>query len=69
MRPKNPKTCKCAGKMRHKDKTGAVIHLKKLKNAQMSAYPFEYCGGWHVGHSRHEMKIQARLDQLLGPAD
>jgi hypothetical protein len=57
----------CQGKVRHKDRTGAIIALKKMKNAQLSAYQCPYCHGWHLGHSHHPMKIQARLDQLIGP--
>lgn len=56
------------GKKRHKNQAGAIIHMKKLGNAQMNAYRCPHCGGWHIGHSNREDKIQARLDQLLGPA-
>lgn len=57
---------KCAGKVRHKDKAGAVIALKRINNAQLSAYHCPTCKGWHLGRSRHPMKINARLDQILG---
>ena len=57
----------CDGKIRHRNRTGAIIHLRKLNNAQMNLYPCPWCLGWHVGHSNREHKIQARLDQLLGP--
>lgn len=56
----------CAGKVRHPNRIGAIIALKRIKNQQLSAYPCRFCGGWHLGRSRHPMKINARLDQLLG---
>ena len=57
----------CAGKKRHANQVGAIIHMKKLKDRGLNSYPCSKCGGWHVGHSNREEKIQARLDQLLGP--
>lgn len=56
----------CSGKVRHRDKTSAVIAMKRMKNAQLSAYQCPYCSGWHVGKSQHWAKINARLDQLIG---
>lgn len=56
----------CSGKVRHPDKQGACIALKRMKNAQMSAYPCPHCKGWHIGKSRHWAKLNARLDQLIG---
>jgi hypothetical protein len=56
----------CSGKIRHRNKAGACIALKRMKNAQMSAYPCRHCKGWHIGRSRHWAKINARLDQLIG---
>jgi hypothetical protein len=56
----------CIGKIRHKDQTGAIIAMRKMKNAQLNAYPCPRCGGWHVGHSNRMHKIQARIDQLIG---
>lgn len=64
--PKDKRARQCGTKIRHKNRIGALIHLKKLKNAQMNAYPCPHCGGWHVGHSQKMEHIQARLDQLLG---
>lgn len=57
----------CNGKVRHQDQRGAIIHMKKVKNAQLNAYPCSKCGGWHVGRSNRMEKIHARLDQLIGP--
>jgi hypothetical protein len=56
----------CIGKIRHKDQTGAIIAMRKMKNAQLNAYPCPRCKGWHVGHSNRIHKIHARLDQLIG---
>lgn len=56
----------CKGKIRHKDQTGAIIAMRKMRNAQLNGYPCPDCGGWHVGHSNRMQKIQARLDQLIG---
>lgn len=53
----------CRDKVRHADKTGAIICLKRMKQANLSAYPCRHCGGWHVGHSAK--KIQSRFDQIL----
>ncbi len=64
--PKKREAFRCGGKIRHKGKVGAIIHLKKLGNAQMNFYRCPHCGGWHVGHSNRMEKMQARLDQLLG---
>lgn len=57
----------CEGKVRHKDQLGAIIHMRKIGNAQMNSYPCSRCKGWHIGHSNRPHKIQARLDQLIGP--
>lgn len=57
----------CTGKVRHKERGHAIAALKKIKNAQLSAYLCPHCQAWHLGRSRHPMKIQARLDQLIGP--
>lgn len=56
--------CK-SGKVRHKTREGAIITLKKLKNAGLSAYPCKMCGGWHLGNSSKGNKVQSRIDQLL----
>jgi hypothetical protein len=57
----------CEGKKRHHNLSGAMIHMKKLKEPGMNAYPCSYCGGWHIGHRDRETGIQRRLDRLLGP--
>lgn len=57
----------CSGKIRHPSKGAAVAVMKRMNNAQLSAYRCRSCRSWHVG--RHPKKIQLRLDQLLGPAD
>ena len=59
----------CSGKVRHPNKAGAVIALKRMNHAQMSAYPCRFCKGWHIGKSRHWAKINARFDQLIGKAN
>ena len=56
----------CTGKVRHANKNGAVIAMKKMNNAGLSTYPCRKCGGWHVGTSRSHYKVQKRLDQLIG---
>lgn len=57
----------CTGKVRHKERGHAIAAAKRIKNAQLSIYQCRHCQGWHLGRSRHPMKIQARLDQLIGP--
>lgn len=54
----------CIGKIKHKDKYGAIAHLKKLNKADMSLYQCRHCKFWHIGHRNR--KIQDRLDQLFG---
>ena len=54
----------CTGKVRHKDRTAAIIALERVNNHGLSGYPCRYCGGWHLGNN--PKKIQLRLDQLLG---
>ena len=54
----------CTGKVRHKDRTAAIIALKRVNNHGLGGYPCRYCGGWHLGNN--PKKIQLRLDQLLG---
>ena len=56
----------CRGKIRHATKTGAIIALKRLKNAGLNFYRCPFCDGWHLGNSNRSWKVQARLDQLLG---
>lgn len=53
----------CLGKVRHRDRLGAIIALKKINNHGLSGYYCRYCKGWHVGNN--PKKIQLRLDQLL----
>lgn len=66
--PKTARQRQCGNKIRHKNRTGAIIHLKKLGNAQMRFYLCPFCHGYHIGHSRTMEAVQARFDQLLGPA-
>jgi hypothetical protein len=56
----------CINKVRHPAKLGALIALRKMKNAQLEAYHCSFCGGWHTGHSSSFTRVHARLDQLLG---
>ncbi len=55
------------GKKRHRSQGGARIHMGKLGEPGMNAYRCHQCGGWHIGHSNREQKIQSRLDRLIGP--
>lgn len=57
----------CTGKIRHKSKTGAIIHMKKLKEPGMRAYRCHQCSGWHIGHANAFDGFQSRLDRLIGP--
>lgn len=62
------KKCRsCDGKIRHRNQAAAIVHQKRLKNAQIMPYHCGKCGGWHVGHSNDSWDVQARLDQLIGP--
>lgn len=58
----------CTGKVRHATQLGAIIALKRVKNKGLHLYRCPHCGGWHLGTSRRDDKVQARLDQLLRPA-
>jgi len=64
-RKKMDRANSCTGKVRHANRYGAIAHLKKLGNAQMSLYQCRYCHGWHIGHQWTSGKIQSRIDQLL----
>lgn len=55
---------KC-GKVTHKDKLGAIIHAKRLKNNQMNTYYCKACKGWHIGHSGAPHRKMDRINQLL----
>ena len=55
----------CKGKARHRDRTSAIIALKRINNHGLSGYKCPYCKGWHIGNN--PKKIQLRLDQLLAP--
>jgi ribosomal protein L37AE/L43A len=66
-RRKNPSGCR--GKVPHKSRAAARKAMKILNNRQMNVYQCRRCGRWHVGRSNRVEKIQARLDQLLGPDD
>lgn len=46
----------CEGKVRHQNKDGAIIAMKKLNKArghqgQLHAYQCPFCGQWHIGHA------------------
>ena len=56
----------CTGKVRHSKRYGAISHLKKLGHAQMGLYECRFCKGWHIGHQWNPLKLQSRIDQLLG---
>lgn len=55
----------CRGKRRYTSQTAAVRALIRLGNAGLGSYPCRVCGGWHVGNSRRDDKVQARISQLL----
>lgn len=56
----------CTGKRRHRNRSGALIHMEKLGEPGMNAYRCRKCGGWHIGHSNRAAGIQSRLDRLIG---
>lgn len=58
--------CGATGKVRHVTRGGAEKALSVLDNAQLNAYRCKACGGWHLGNSNDPVRIQARIDQLLG---
>lgn len=57
--------CK-TGKVRYRSRTGAIIALKRINNAALNDYKCHLCGGWHLGHSNSDYRMQQRIDQLLG---
>jgi hypothetical protein len=57
--------CK-TGKVRHPSREGAMIALKRIKNAGLKAYRCPFCKGWHLANDNRDWKVQARIDQLLG---
>jgi len=52
-------------KVRHKDKTGAIIASKKMKNTQINVFYCNECKGWHLGNSRGKLRKMDRINQLL----
>lgn len=59
----------CNGKVRHPSREAAVIAMRRMKNAGLSAYRCGLCKAWHLGRSNgptRDWKFQRRLDQLLG---
>lgn len=61
-------TARCAGtgKVRHPSRDHAMSVIRKLHNKGLNAYQCRSCNGWHLGNSRQPLKVQARIDQLLG---
>jgi len=57
----------CTGKRRHRNRSGALIHMEKLGEPGMNAYHCRRCGGWHIGHVSRAAGVQSRLDRLSGP--
>lgn len=55
----------CGGKVRYRSQTAAVSAMRRIGNAGLSSYPCPSCRGWHLGNSRSQHKVQARIDQLL----
>lgn len=53
------------GKVTHKDKTGAIIAAKRMKNKQLNVYWCKSCKGWHVGNSRSTLRKMDRINELL----
>jgi hypothetical protein len=54
-----------SGKIKHKTRADAMIHIRRLQNKGMEPYRCRLCGNWHVANSRKDWKVQARIDQLL----
>src|SRR5262245_53133000 len=53
----------CAsGKVSHRTRAAAMIHIHRLKNKGMEAYRCRLCGNWHIANSRKDWKIQMRID-------
>lgn len=57
---------KCA-KVRHKDKIGALIAAKRIKNVGLGAYRCKECKAWHLGN--YKANAADRITQLLAQAD
>lgn len=57
----------CRGKIRHPKRSGALKHIKLLKEPGMVPYRCRTCKGWHIGHASRLDGIQSRLDRLIGP--
>lgn len=57
----------CRGKKRHRNRDGALIHMRKLKEPGMHAYKCPQCRKWHIGHTNRADGIQSRLNRLIGP--
>jgi len=55
----------CKGKVRHPSRTGAVIALKRVKNAAMDIYRCSICMGWHLGRTREPSRCADRIIQVL----
>jgi hypothetical protein len=50
----------CESKIRHPDKTSAILHLKALQRKTddwLVVYHCKFCKGWHVGHPTHKRKL------------
>ena len=59
----------CTGKIRHESAEAAHEFLRRgaekgyIIQCSTAVYPCEYCGGWHVGHSRGESKANTERRQ------
>ena len=53
-------------KVTHQTYVGAIIHARKFGKADVRPYHCKICGKFHIGHTRSDHYVQARIDQLLG---
>lgn len=65
----------CDGKVRHHNREGAMIALKrarkrdrdhpdKMKPGEWRAYKCPICHGWHIGHARTDIAVAQFIDTL-----
>ena len=59
--------CVSTGKVQYGSQTEAVRAMIRLGNRGLSSYRCPRCACWHLGNSRSQFKVQARIDQLLSP--
>jgi hypothetical protein len=52
-------------KVRHKDKTSAIITMKKQRNTRLDVFFCVECKAWHLGNSSSGFRKLDRINQLL----